>query len=54
MVACPKTNQRVTISSPQVKAIPSSNTRQDEEVGTHAAILRDEVYNIIPGTDNVT
>ena len=46
--------QRVTIRSPQVKAIPASNTRQDKEIGMHAALLRDEIFTIVPGTVNVT
>ena len=52
--ARPKTTQRVTIRSPQVKAVPASNVRQDKEIGMLAALLKDEVFNIVPGTANVT
>ena len=50
----PKTTQRVPPMSPQVEAVPASKTRQDWEIEMHAALLRDEVYNIAPGTVNVT
>ena len=49
-----KTTQRVTIMSPQVEAVPASKTRQDQEIKMHAALLRDEVFNIVPSTVNVT
>ena len=50
----PNTTQRVTIRSPQVEAVPASKTRQNQEIETHTALLRDEVLNIVPGTVNVT
>ena len=46
--ARPKITQRVTIRSLQVEAIPASNIRQDQEIGTHSALLRDEVFNNVP------
>ena len=52
--ATPKTTQRVTIKSPQVEAVPVSKTSQDQEIVMHAALLRDEVLNIVSGTGNVT
>ena len=52
--ARPKTTQRVTIRSPQVEAVPASHTRQDQEIGTCAALLRYEVFIIVPSTVNVT
>ena len=52
--AIPKTTQRVTIRSTQVEAVPTSKTRQDQEIKMHAALVRDEVFNIVPGTVNVT
>ena len=52
--AGPKTTQRVTIRSPQVEAVPASTTRQDQEIKTHAALLRSEVCNIVPSAVNVT
>ena len=52
--ARPKTIQRVTISSPQVEAVAASKTRQDWEIETCAALLRNEVFNIVPGTVKVT
>ena len=39
---------------PQVEPVPPSNTRQDQEIETHAALLRDEIFNIFPVTVNVT
>ena len=52
--ARPKTTQRVTIRSPQVEAVPASKTRQDHEIETRAALLRDEVFNIVPSSVNMT
>ena len=52
--ARPKITQRVTIRSSQVEAVPASKNGQDQEFKTHAALLRDEVFNIVPGTVNVT
>ena len=52
--ARPKTTQRVTIRSPQVEAVPLSKARQDQEIKTCAALLRDEVFNIVPSMVNVT
>ena len=43
----------VTINSPKVEAVPPSNSKWEQEVVTHAALLRDEVLNIVPGTVNV-
>ena len=37
-----------------VEAVPASKTNKDQEIETHAALLRDEVLNIVPGTVNVT
>ena len=51
--ARPKCIQRVTIRSPQVEAVPASKTSKDQEIETRAALLRDEVFNIVPGTVNV-
>ena len=51
--ARPKTIQRVTIRSPQMEAVSSNKTRQDQEIKTHAALLRNEVFNIVPSTVNV-
>ena len=51
--ATPKTTQRVTIKSPQMEAVPASKTSQDQEIVMHAALLRDEALNIVPGTGNV-
>ena len=50
----PKHTQRVTIRSQQVEAVPASKTSKDQEIKTCAALLRDEVFNIVPGTVNVT
>ena len=44
--ARPKTTQRFTIRSPQVEAVPASKTRQDQEIKTHATLLRDKVFNM--------
>ena len=52
--ARPKITQRVTIRSPQAEAIPVSNIRKDQEIGTCAALLSDKVFNIVPSTVNVT
>ena len=52
--ARPKHTQRVTIRSPQVEAVPASKTSKDQEIETHAELLRDEVFNIVPGTVNMT
>ena len=43
--ARPKTTQRFTIRSPQVEAVPASKIRQDQEIKTHAALLRDEIFS---------
>ena len=48
-----KRTPRVTIRSPQVETVPVSKTSKDQEMETHAALLRDEVFNIVPGTVNV-
>ena len=50
----PKHTTRVTIRSLQVETVPVSKTSKDQEMETHAALLRDEVFNIVPGTVNVT
>ena len=54
--ARPKTTQRVIIRSPHVESVPASKTSQDQEIETHAALLRDEVFNIVPvpSTINMT
>ena len=52
--ARPKTTQRVTIRSPQVDTVPASKNSQDQEIDMYVALLRDEVFNIVPGTVNVT
>ena len=52
--ARPKRTPRVAIRSPQVETIPVSKTSMDQEMETCAALLRDEVFNIVPGTVNVT
>ena len=52
--ARPKHTPRVTIRSPQVETVPVSKTSMDQEIETHATLLRDEVFNIVPGTVNVT
>ena len=52
--ARPKTTQRTSISSPQAKAVPASKIRWDQDIKMHAVLLRDEVFNIVPSTVNVT
>ena len=52
--ARPKNTPRVTIRSPRVETIPVSKTSKDWEIETHAMLLRDKVFNIVPGTVNVT
>ena len=52
--ARPKHTPRVTIRSPQVETVPVSKTSMDQEIETQATLLRDEVFNIVPGTVNVT
>ena len=49
----PKHTARVTIRSPQVETVPVSKTSKDQEMETHAILLRDKVFNIVPGTVNV-
>ena len=50
----PKCTQRVTIRSTPVEAVPASKTSKDLEIETCATLLRDEVFNIVPGTVNAT
>ena len=50
----PKHTPRVTIRSPQVETIPVSKISKDQEIETCAMLLRDKVFNIVPGTVNVT
>ena len=52
--ARPKCTQRVTTRSPQVETVPASKTSNDQEIETCAALLREEVFHIVPGTVNVT
>ena len=52
--ARPKHTPRVTSRSPQVETMSVSKTSKDQEIETCAALLRDEVFNIVPGTVNVT
>ena len=52
--ARPKCTPRVIISSPQVETVPVSKNSMDQEIETHATLLRDKVFNIVPGTVNVT
>ena len=52
--ARPKRTTRVTLRSPQVETVPGSKTSKDREMETRAALLKDEVFNIVPGTVNVT
>ena len=52
--ARPKHTPRVTIRSPQVETVPVSKTSMDQEMETCATLLRDKVFNIVPGTVNVT
>ena len=52
--ARPKRTPRVTIRSPQVETVPVSKTSMDQEIETRATLLRDKVFNIVPGTVNVT
>ena len=49
-----KCTPRVTIRSPQVETMPVSKTSKDWEIETHATLLSDEVFNIVPGNINVT
>ena len=51
--ARPKRTPRVTIRSPQVETVPDSKTSKDQEIEACATLLRDEVFNIVPGTVNV-
>ena len=37
-----------------MKSVPASKTRQDQEIKTHTALLRDDIFNIVPNTVNVT
>ena len=52
--ARPKCTPRVTFRSPQEETVPVSKTSKDQEIETHATLLRDQVFNIVPGTVNVT
>ena len=52
--ARPKHTPRVTIKSPQLETMPVSKMSKDQEIETHTALLRDKVFNIVPGTVNVT
>ena len=52
--ARPKHTPRVTIRSSQVETVPVSKTSMDQEIETCDTLLRDEVFNIAPGTVNVT
>ena len=51
--ARPKHTPIVTIRSPQVETVPVSKTSMDQEMETHVTLLRDKVFNIVPGTVNV-
>ena len=52
--ARPKHTPRVTIRSQQVETVPVSKTSMDQEIETHATLLMNKVFNIVPGTVNVT
>ena len=51
--ARPKRTPRVTIRSPQVETVPVSKISKDQEMEARATLLRDKVFNIVPGTVNV-
>ena len=49
-----KEKQNASIRSPQVETVPVSKTSKDQEIEAHATRQRDKVFNIVPGTVNVT
>ena len=61
--ARPKTKSRANVTSVIPSALPQetmakkynsqSRTRQEQQLEDHAALLRDKVFNVIPGTENM-